>query len=176
MFGARLQRSLQRCRLCAPFSVRRVSSVRHLLEENGHTLPPPGGPKGSYVQALRVGNLVYTAGHISVAGDGKLITGKVKTIDTGRAAAEWCGLNLLATLENEIGDLDRVNRVVKLTGFVNYHNDFIDHPGVLNGCSDLMTVAFGPIAGKHVRSAVGVGSLPLDVSVEVEAIFEVEER
>ena len=111
-----------------------------------------------------------------MAGDGKLITGKVKTIDTGRAAAEWCGLNLLATLENEIGDLDRVNRVVKLTGFVNCHNDFIDHPGVLNGCSDLMTVAFGPIAGKHVRSAVGVGSLPLDVSVEVEAIFEVEER
>ena len=148
--------------------------AKGLLEQSGYTLPPPGGPKGSYVQSLRVGDMVYTAGHISVSGDGAIMSGKVTNIDAGRAAAEWCGLNILSTLEKELGDLDNVKRVVKLTGFVNCHDDFVDHPSVLNGCSDLMTVVFGPIAGKHVRSAVGVSSLPLDCSVEVEAVFEVK--
>jgi len=152
-----------------------TNSVKTRLKKAGFTLPIPGSPKGSYVQTLRVGNLLYTSGHISTNIDGSFITGKITTIDKGQKAAESVGLSLLATVNNALdGDLDNISKVVKLTGFVNCHDDFIDHPSVLNGCSDLMTTVFGSVVGKHVRSAVGVSSLPLDVSVEIEAIFEVK--
>ena len=142
-----------------------------------HNAPRPQKPVASYVMASRVGNLIYTAGHLPVNPDGSLITGKVGAeldTDAGYAAARAVGLNLLATLRAELGgDLGRVRRVVKLTAFVNCVDSFAAQPRVVNGCSELMGAVFGD-AGKHARSAVGVNALPLNVPVEIEAIVEVE--
>jgi enamine deaminase RidA (YjgF/YER057c/UK114 family) len=127
--------------------------------------------------ATRIGNLIYTAGHLPVTPQGVVITGKVGselTTEQGYDAARAVGLNLLATLRSELGgDLGRVRRVVKLTAFVNCVDSFAAQPKVVNGCSELMGEVFGE-AGKHARSAVGVNALPLNVPVEIEAIVEVE--
>ena len=142
--------------------------------ELGIELPPVRPPAASFVNAVRTGSLVYLSGAGPVTADGQLPTGKVgRDVTTEEAAghARQVGINLLAVLRAELGDLDRAPRVVKLLGMVNAAPDFVEHSKVINGCSDLLVEVFGE---GHARSAVGVGSLPFGMTVEIEAIFEVE--
>jgi enamine deaminase RidA (YjgF/YER057c/UK114 family) len=146
------------------------------LKELGLELPPPLSAVANYVNAVRVGNLVFLAGHGPNIGDrpehrGKL--GRDLTVDQGYEAARVVGLNLLASLKAEIGDLDKVKRVVKLLGMVNCVSEFGDQPKVINGASDLLVAVFGE-KGRHARSAVGFVSLPFQIAVEIEMIVEVE--
>jgi enamine deaminase RidA (YjgF/YER057c/UK114 family) len=144
------------------------------LTELGIHLPTPPKPVASYVPFLVTGPLVFVSGQLSLE-DGQLIAGKVGediALDEAVRAARACALNLIAQAQAAAGDLDRVKRVVKLTGFVNAVPDFTDHPKVINGASDLMVEVFGE-AGRHTRAAVGAGSLPLNAAVEIEAIFEI---
>ena len=145
------------------------------LAELGIKLPDAPAPAANYAPFVQSGNLVYVSGQIS-RDDTGLITGKLgddMSVDQGVHAAETCALALIAQLNQACsGDLDRIVRVVKLTGFVNATPDFTDHPQVVNGASDLMGKVFGQ-AGVHARAAVGVSSLPLGVAVEVEGIFEI---
>ena len=146
------------------------------LEELGVVLPTPPAPVASYVPFQVVGNLVYTSGQVSVDASGgiKGKLGDAIEVEQGQAAARLCGLNLLAQVKAACGgDLDRVKRVVKLLGLVNCTPAFGDHPKVINGASDLMVEVFGD-KGRHARSAVGAPSLPFGLSVEVEAIVEIE--
>jgi enamine deaminase RidA (YjgF/YER057c/UK114 family) len=136
--------------------------------------PPP--PVANYVNTVRTGNLVYTAGKGPTTSDGKLVTGKVGfdlSVDEGYEAARLVAIAQLGALKAEIGDLNKVVRIVKVLGMVNCSADFTDQPEVINGFSDLMVEVFGE-RGKHARSAVGMGSLPRDISVEIEMIVEVE--
>ena len=149
-------------------------SVEQTLAEKGITLPAAPMPAANYVPFVQTGNLVFISGQIS-ADDNGLITGKLgdtTSLEDGAAAARRCGLALIAQLKAAIGNLDRVTRVVKLTGFVNSTPDFTDQPKVINGCSDLMVEVFGE-AGRHARAAVSAPALPFGVAVEIEAVFEV---
>jgi len=140
-------------------------------------LPPAPKPVATYLSAVRTGNLLYVSGHGPYNSDGSLHTGKVGAgvdVEGGRAAARQTGLAILATLKSHLGSLDRVTRLVKVLGMVNATPEFADHPKVINGFSDLMVDVFGD-AGKAARSAVGMGSLPGDISVEIEAIFELRD-
>ncbi len=140
-------------------------------------LPPAPEPKGVYRPLVIVDSLAYTAGHLPIAADGSLVTGRVgEDLDraAGYDAAKLTGLAILATLRKELGTLDRVRRVVKVFGVVNCTSDFTEQPAVINGCSELLAEVFGPEAGVGVRSAVGVNTLPLGVPVEIEAIFEIQ--
>ncbi len=144
------------------------------LKELGIKLPSPPPPAGSYVGAVRTGNLVYISGQGPRKPDNTSLSGKVgadMSVEDAQAAARLVGLNALATLRAEIGDLDQVKRVVKVFGMVNAVPDFREHPKVINGFSDLMFEVFGE-AGRHARSAVGMGSLPFQIPVEVEMIVE----
>ncbi len=146
------------------------------LKEMGLELPTPGKPVANYVSAVRTGNLVFLSGHGPLREDGTMITGKVgadSTIEEGYEAAKRVALVLLSSLKREIGDLDKVKRVIKLLGMVNCTPDFGDQPKVINGASDLIVGVFGD-KGKHARSAVGMSSLPMGISVEIEMIVEVE--
>lgn len=146
------------------------------LIELGITLPDAPAPAANYVPFVLSGDLVYVSGQISAGPDG-LICGKLGadlSVEQGAAAARACGLALIAQLRKALdGELDRLLRVVKLTGFVNSTPDFADQPEVINGCSDLMVQVFGD-AGRHARAAVSAQSLPRGVAVEIEAIFEVK--
>jgi enamine deaminase RidA (YjgF/YER057c/UK114 family) len=150
------------------------SKIEKRLSEIGVVLPPPGTPAGNYVPFVVVGDLVFMAGQVAREAGKMKYTGKVGgnvTVEDGRAAARLCAVNLLAQLKAACGgDLDRVERCVRLGGFVNSAPDFLDHPKVVNGASDLMVEVFGE-HGQHARTAVGVAALPLDSAVEVEAIF-----
>lgn len=146
------------------------------LKDLGVTLMEPSKPIANYVKAVRTGNLIFLAGHGPVKADGTWITGKVGrelTIEQGYDAAKLTAIGLLSTLKAEVGDFNKVKRVVKVLGMVNCHSDFTDHPKVINGCSDLLVAVFGD-KGKHARSAVGMNSLPMNTSVEIEIIVEVE--
>lgn len=149
--------------------------IESRLGEIGVTLPAAPAPAANYVPFVRTGNLLFVSGQIS-QGPGGLITGKLGAdmdVAHGAAAARACGLSLIAQARAALdGDLDRVVRVVKLTGFVNSTAEFTDQPKVINGCSDLLVEVFGD-AGRHSRSAVSAAALPLGVAVEIEAIFEV---
>ena len=150
-------------------------SVEDRLKDLGLTLPETPTPAGNYVPAVRSGNMVYVSGHGPRQPDGLHVIGKVGhdlTVDEGYAAARLTMLNCLASLKVEIGDLDRVTRIVKLFGMVNCTEDFERHPEVINGGSDLLTALFGE-RGKHARSAVGMQSLPRGIAVEIEFIAEV---
>ena len=150
-------------------------SAEQRLSELGLELPSPPEPIASYVTFARTGNLGYTSGHGPLRADGTWITGRVgEDIDTEAAneAARIVGLGLLATLRNNLGSLDEVARVVKVLGMVNCTADYGDQPAVVNGCSDLFFEIFGE-AGRHARSAVGVGSLPMNLPEEIEAIVEI---
>ena len=152
-------------------------SAEARLTQLGIELPEPPTPAGNYVEAVRTGNLVYLAGHGPRRPDGTSITGKVGSdLDeqAGYDAARLVGLNLLSTLRAEIGSLDKVTRIIKVLGMVNAEPDFGHHPAVINGTSDLLVEVFGD-AGRHARSAVGMGSLPFGISVEVEMIVEVQD-
>lgn len=147
------------------------------LKELGIDLPSPPAPVASYVPFVRTGNLVFVSGQVTLGPKGLEyvgIVGKDFTTAEAAAAARLCAVNLIAQVKASVdGDLDRIKRVVKLTGFVNAVPGFSEHPEVINGASDLFVEVFGD-AGKHARAAVGAGSLPRNVAVEVEAIFEVE--
>jgi len=146
------------------------------LKDLGVTLTEPSKPVANYVKAVRTGNLIYLAGHAPVKPDGTYVTGKVGrdlTVEQGYEAAKLTAISLLSTLKAELGDLNKVKRVVKVLGMVNCHADFVDHPKVINGCSDLLVAVFGD-KGKHARSSVGMNSLPLNTSVEIEMVVEVE--
>lgn len=147
------------------------------LSELGIELPTPAVPVANYVGWVRSGNLIFTAGQVPLK-DGKFMyQGKVGgeiDVETAAKSAKLCAINILAQVKQALdGDLDRVKRIVKLVGFVNGVPEFADHPKVINGASDFMVEVFGD-KGKHARSAVGAGSLPLNVSVEIEAVVEVE--
>ena len=142
------------------------------------TLPTASkpGPTATLTSVVVSGNLAFVSGHISRAADGKLITGRVGeelTVAQGKDAARQCGLAILASLRQELGSLDRVRRVVKVLGMVNCPPAFKDQPQVINGCSELFLDVFGRERGLGARSAVGVASLPNNVAVEVEAVFEI---
>ncbi|MDQ2090630.1 RidA family protein [Marimonas arenosa] len=153
-----------------------MSKIEARLAELGVTLPDAPAPAANYVPFVQVGDLVFVSGQISMQ-DGNLITGKVGTdltTEEGAAAAKTCAVSLLAQLKAACGgDLDRLVRVVKLTGFVNSAPDFTQQPQVINGCSDFLVEALGD-AGRHSRSAVSAGALPLGVAVEIEAIFQIK--
>ena len=139
-------------------------------------LPEPPAPAGNYRSWRQVGSLFYLSGHGPAIND-QSITGKVGAdldIAAGQKAARNVGLNLLATTRAALGSLDRVKSVVKVLGLVNAAPDFDQHPAVINGFSDLMVEVFGAEIGKHTRSAVGAGSLPGQIAVEIEMILEVE--
>ena len=146
------------------------------LKDLGITLPKAAAPVANYVPYVVTGNLVFISGQVTLGASGLEYIGHVGkefTIEQGQAAARLCALNLVAQLREACGgDLDRVKRCVKLTGFVNAIPDFASHPEVINGASDLMVQVFGD-AGKHARAAVGAGSLPRNVAVEVDAVFEI---
>jgi enamine deaminase RidA (YjgF/YER057c/UK114 family) len=147
-----------------------------LAELNLH-LPPLPKPGGIYKPVVVVGNMAYVSGHVSRDSGGQLITGKVGkdlTVEQGKAAAREVALAILAALRAELGSLDRVKRLVKSLGMVNATPEFAQQPQVINGYSELMAEVFGPDAGVGARSAVGMGSLPSNVAVEVEAIFEIK--
>jgi enamine deaminase RidA (YjgF/YER057c/UK114 family) len=140
-------------------------------------LPPAPKPVATYVTALRVGQELYVSGHGPLKPDGTLILGKVGVdldVEAGAAAARQTGLAMLATLKDHLGSLDRVVRLVKTFGLVNSPPDFAEQPKVVNGFSDLMREVFGE-AGVGARSAVGAGSLPGNMAVEVEAIFQIKD-
>lgn len=149
-------------------------SIETRLNDLNITLPDAPAPAANYVPFVKSGNLVFVSGQISADENG-LIKGKLgddTSVEDGAKAARRCGLALIAQLKAAVGDLDRVVRVVKLTGFVNSTPDFTDQPKVINGCSDLMVEVFGD-KGAHARAAVSAPALPLGVAVEIEAIFEV---
>jgi enamine deaminase RidA (YjgF/YER057c/UK114 family) len=147
------------------------------LVERGTALPPPPAAVAKFVNAVEAGGLVLSAGHAPVR-DGEFVyTGKLGAevdVATGREAAALAALNMLASVKAEIGELARVARVVKLLVMVNSAPDFGQQPAVADGASELILAAFGPEVGAHARSAVGMVSLPFDISVEIEGIFAVE--
>jgi len=146
------------------------------LKDLGIALPAPPAPVASYVPTVKTGNLVFVSGQIPAGPDGLKyvgIVGQDISVDDGKAAARLCAVNLLAQVKAACdGDLDRVTRCVKLSVFVNAVPGFTQHPEIANGASDLMVQVFDD-AGKHARAAVGAGSLPRNVAVEVEAVFEI---
>jgi enamine deaminase RidA (YjgF/YER057c/UK114 family) len=152
-------------------------SAEARLAELGITLPTPPRPMASYVTFVRSGSLVFTSGHGPLRPDGSVVVGKVGTdldVDAGRDAARLTAIGLLATLRAELGSLDRVVRIVKVVGMVNCDPDFGQQPEVINGCSDLLVEVFGD-AGRHARSAVGMGSLPRRMAVEIELVVEISD-
>ncbi|MBM3940338.1 MAG: RidA family protein [SAR202 cluster bacterium] len=154
-----------------------MGAIDDRLRELGITLPKPLRPVANYLPGYRVGNLVFLSGVGPRTSAGELISGKLGadcTVERGYEAARWCGLHLLTNLQGIVGDLDKVVHFVKLLGMVNATPDFKDTPAVINGCSDLLVEIFGE-RGKHGRSAVGMGTLPFGMAVEIEGIVEVRD-
>ena len=138
-------------------------------------LPPPPKPGGVYKPVVIVGNLAYVSGHVSLKQDGTIMTGRVGSeVDqaAGKLAAEAAGKAILTTLRVNLGSLDRIKRVIKTLGMVNCTPEFTNHPEVINGCSELWAKLWGDEHGVGARSAVGMGSLPRNATIEIEAIFE----
>lgn len=151
-------------------------SIEQKLEDMGLVLPVLPASKGIYKRCLIVDKMVYVSGHVAVNTDGSLITGKLgKGLDEaqGRAAARQCGLAIMTSLKEELGRLDKIKKVIKVLGMVNATPEYDKHPAVVNGCSELFAALWGEEDGIGVRSAVGMGSLPGNVAVEVEALFEI---
>ena len=150
-------------------------SFENKIKELKISLPEARDPVGSYLASKIIGKLLYISGQISISEKGELIKGKVgKELNTkeGYEAAKRCGLNIISQVKKACNeDLSKIKSCVKLTGFVNSTDDFIEQPKVINGASDLIVSVFGD-AGMHTRAAVSASSLPLGVSVEVDAIFE----
>jgi enamine deaminase RidA (YjgF/YER057c/UK114 family) len=153
------------------------ANAEEKLIKMGIKLDPPRAAGGNYVGFIRTGSLLFIAGQICMTSGGEIVSkGQLDAssdLEKAIAGARCCGINILSQVKVALGSLDRVKRVVRLGGFVNSTPGFIDGPKVVNGASDLMVEVFGEI-GRHARTAVGVAALPLDVSVEVDAIFEVE--
>ncbi len=150
--------------------------IEEKLEAIGIKLPNPPTPAGSYIPVVKVGNLLYISGQIPME-DGKvLFTGKVSddNLETAQKSAKMCAINILAQIKREVGNLEKVSKIIRLSGFVNSSSEFYQHPKVINAASDLLFEIFGE-KGKHSRIAVGVASLPLNSMTEIDAIIQVEE-
>ncbi len=150
--------------------------IEQKLAELGLTLPVLPGSKGIYKSCLLDGNKLYVSGHVSLTTGGTFITGKVgKDVsdEEAKLAARQCGLAILSSIKKELGDLDKIKRVIKILGMVNAIPEYEKHAIVINGCSELYVSLWGDDNGKGVRSAVGMGSLPGNVAVEIEALFEI---
>jgi len=150
--------------------------IEEKLESMGIKLPNPPTPAGSYIPVVKVGNVLYISGQIPME-DGKvLFTGKVSddNLETAQKSAKMCAINILAQIKREVGNLEKVTRIIRLSGFVNSSLEFYQHPKVINAASDLLFEIFGE-KGKHSRIAVGVASLPLNSMTEIDAIIQVEE-
>ena len=155
-----------------------TDAISARLAELGIELPAPAAPVAAYVPTLEVGSLLYISGQVSFGADGVLIAGTLggdMDIEAGQAAAERCGIMLLAQMKQALGSLDRVERIVKLGVFVASSSAFTDQPKVANGASVLMEKVFGEV-GRHTRSAVGVPVLPLGAAVEIDAIVAIKAR
>jgi enamine deaminase RidA (YjgF/YER057c/UK114 family) len=147
------------------------------LRELGLEIPEPPPAVGNYVGAVRVGDVLFVAGHGPFANGKPTFIGKLGrdlSIEEGQRAAQLVALNMLASIREEIGELDRIKKVVKLLCLVNSDPEFGDQPTVANGASDLFVEIFGEERGKHARSAIGMGALPFGISVEIEGIFELK--
>ena len=153
-----------------------ASEIESRIKELGIELPIPGKPAANYVPTVATsGTLLFVSGQVTMTPDGIKFVGKLGrefSIEEGQQAARICAINVLGNLKAALGDLERVKRIVKVVGFVNAVPDFTDAHKVINGASDLLTDVLGE-RGKHARSAIGVGTLPLGVAVEVEAIAEI---
>lgn len=151
--------------------------IEQKLSELGLQLPPAPPAGGVYHPVVRQGNLIYVSGQGPIQQDGSLIQGKVgkdMDADTGKLAARQVGLTMLSTIKKHVGSLDNINRLVKLFGMVNCTTDFDQQPFVINGCSELFASLWGSENGVGARSAVGMGSLPSNIPVEIEAVFELK--
>ena len=149
-------------------------SADEKLKSLGYDLPPPPKPLGVYKPFLQIGNRVLVSGHGGFRADGSLIIGRIGyglTLEDGYLAARQVGLSIISTLVHNLGSLDRIDRVVKVLGMVNCTSKFEQHPKVINGCSELFAELWGEEKGVGVRSAVGMGSLPDNIPVEIEAEF-----
>lgn len=152
-----------------------MNSPEQNFEKLGLILPPAPAPMGVYKPYLIVGNLVYVSGHGPVMPDKSLITGRIGAEmekEDGKMAAQQVGLTILATLNENLGSLNKIKKVIKVLGMVNCTESFLEHPYIINGCSELFAAIWGYENGVGVRSAVGIGSLPGNIPVEIEAIFE----
>ena len=177
--------SLTSTRLAAVRKGACATQVRHIhvekrMDEKGIVLPPAPKPAANYNITCRAnGNMLYISGHLPLQNDGTLMTGCAGAdgidVDQGYAAARQCGLNIVATLKNHLGDLDRVKQVVKVFGIVNSATDFKLQHKIMDGCSDVIMDIFDKPVGYHARSAIGTNTLPLDTLVEVEAIVQIKE-
>jgi len=143
--------------------------ISRRLRELGIELPPPFPPAGNYLACVIDAGIVHVGGHGPIAGEVRMLgkVGRDLTLEQGQQAARMTGLSILATLNAELGDLDRIERVIKVFGMVNCAPGFNQTPAVINGCSDLLVEVFGE-AGRHTRSAVGMAELPFDIAVEIE--------
>lgn len=176
----RLSAASNKLSRCA-FASRNVH-IEKKIEELGIELPAAPAPKANYnITCSAPGeNTLYVSGHLPIKADGTLITGALNpeggglTVEEGYEAARHCGLNIISTLKNHLGDLDRVEQVVKVFGIVNSSTDFKHQHLVMDGCSDVIMEVFDKPIGYHARSAIGVNTLPLDASVEVEAIIKIK--
>ena len=151
-----------------------MSNINERLKTLGITLPPVGAPAAAYVMAATSGNTVFLSGHIAKQ-DGKPLVGKLgldMSTEAGKAAARSIAIDLIATLKDHLGSLDKVKRIVKVMGLVNSTDTFTEQHLVINGCSELLYEVFGD-AGKHARSAFGVAQIPLGACVEIELIAEI---
>ena len=148
--------------------------IEEKLANMGLSLPDPPIPAGSYVPAVRTGNLLFISGQIPMEGGKVVFTGKVSdsNLEVAQKSARMCAINILAQIKREVGDLDKVSKIVRLSGFVNSVSEFSQQPKVINSASDLFFEIFGE-KGKHSRIAVGVSSLPLDSMTEIDAIVEI---
>ena len=154
-----------------------MSHAEEKLQQMGLELPTPSSPAGSYVPAMRTGNLVFLSAGGPRIPDQPVVVGKVGqdlTAEQAQEAARITALNLLANLKAAIGDLDKVSHIVKVFGMVNCTPEFVDHPKVINGCSDLLVEVFGD-KGRHARAAVGVASVPFGSPVSIDMVVEVED-
>ena len=151
--------------------------IEEKLETLGIKLPNPPTPAGSYVPAVKTGNLLFISGQIPMENDKVIFTGKVSddNLETAQKSAKMCAINILAQIKRELGSFDRVAKIVKVSGFVNSAPDFSQHPKVINPASDLFFEVFGE-KGKHARIAVGVSCLPLNSMTEIDAIVEFSEQ
>jgi len=148
------------------------------LEQSGLHLPPAPEPKGLYKPCLIDGKYLYLSGHGPFLDDGSLIKGRIGkdlTKEEGKLAARQVGLSMLSTIRKNLGSLNKIKRVIKLLGMVNCVTEFEQHPYIINGCSELFADIWGPDNGVGTRSAVGFGSLPENMPVEIEAVFELYE-
>ncbi len=151
------------------------NNIEQKLKEMGLVFPQMPASKGIYKRCLTVGNFLYVSGHVSVHADGKFFTGKVGvdlTEEQGKLAARQCALGILCSIKDHLGSFDKLKRVIKLLGMVNSSPTFEKHALIVNGCSELFVQLMGEENGIGVRSAVGMGSLPGNVAVEVEGMFE----